>query len=205
MQVMMHVTKQSLRSAPPCQSGRLCVDIPATHEATLAVWTQMPSTAYPLVPALTVAMSYHPDYTFRFSSPLAPTNFSRMLMLDDRASSEKTSGRRAWAEKTSCSPQSHDHDDETRLSVDGRNPRPESLVVAAHGRDEYCWHVTSKHNHLLSTSHGIARCFRTRETWLSTRRCNCTDQPQPLFQEYSKHQQQLHVLLPTSPQLQLCH
>ena len=48
------------------------------------------------------------------------------------------------------SPQNHDHDDEMRLSTsskayfisassaDGRNPRPESLVICAHGRDEDC-------------------------------------------------------------------
>ena len=37
-----------------------------------------------------------------------------------------------------------------------------------------------KHKHLLSASHGVARCLRTREARLSPRRCNCTVQPQPL-------------------------
>ena len=160
----------------------------------------MLSTAYPLVPALTVAVSYHTDFLFRFS-----------FMLDDRASSEKNIGASSMGrEDIVLSPQRNDHD-ETRLSTsskayfinsstaDGRNPRPESLVIAAHGRDEDFWHVTSKHKHLLSTSHGIARCFRTREASIRTRRCECTDQPQPLCDKhvYSRHQSQLHVLLPT--------
>ena len=36
MQIMMHVTEQSLRSAALCQSGPgLCVEIPATHKCPL--------------------------------------------------------------------------------------------------------------------------------------------------------------------------
>ena len=66
----------------------------------------MPATQkWPLIGsslALAVKMSYHTDCTSRLTSSLALTNFSGVLMLSDRASSEKTSGRRAWAEKTSC-------------------------------------------------------------------------------------------------------
>ena len=178
-----NVTRQSLRSAALCQSGpRLCVDIPATHKwPSIGNPRSVDANAFDSVStgpslALTVAMSYHTDYTFRFSSSLALTNFSGVLMLDDRASSEKTSGASNMGnEDIVLSPQSHNHDNETRLSTsskayiinsssaDGRNPRPESLVIAAHGRDDDRWHVTSKHKHLHSTSHGIARCLRTRK------------------------------------------
>ena len=92
-----------------------------------------------------------------------------------------------WAEKTSCSPlratttmmrRACQHlqkrtSSTDSSSADGRNP------IGAHGRDEDCWHVTSKLKRLLSASHGIARCLRPRETSLCTRRGNCTDQPQP--------------------------
>ena len=121
--------------------------------------------------ALTITRS-HTDYTFRFSSSLTLTNFSCVLMLDDRASSEKDIGASSMGrEDVVLSPHSHDHDNETRLSIsakayfintssaDRRNPPPESFVICAHGRDEDCWHVTSKHKHLLSTSRGIARCL----------------------------------------------
>ena len=106
----MFVTRQSLRSAALCQDGPgLCVDIPATHKWPVignprsvdAKTFDSVSTGSSL--ALTVAMSYHTNCTCRLTSSLALTNFSGVLVLGDRASSEKTSGRRAWAEKTSCS------------------------------------------------------------------------------------------------------
>ena len=138
------LTRQSLRSAALCQNGPgLCVDIPATHKWPLVGNRRsVNANAFDSVSigsslALTVALSYHTDDTFRLTSSLALTNFTSVLMLDDRAFSEKASMRRAWAEKTSCSPlrattmmsTSSEAYFTNSSSADGRNPRPEALVM----------------------------------------------------------------------------
>ena len=140
MQILMYVTRQSLRSAALRWNGPLlCVDIPATHKwPSISNPRNVDANAFDNVStgsslALTLAMSYHTDCTFRPTLSLALTNFSGVLMFDDRASSEKTSVRREWAEKTfllrdrrlSTSSKAHFIN---ASSADGRNPRPGSLV-----------------------------------------------------------------------------
>ena len=190
----------------------LCVDIFATHKWPLignprsvdANAFDSVSTGSSL--ALTLAVSYHIDCTFRFSSSLTLTNFSCVLMLDDRASSEKTSGRRAWAEKTSCSPlraMTMMMRRACQLLQKRTSSVPRQPTSAILDRSRLL-SVRTAEMKIADTSPPNSTVFFLRHT-NSTRWCS--DQPQPLcsFQGYSRHQKQLRLLPPTSPQLQLCH
>ena len=88
----------------------------------------------------------------------------------------------------------------------GRNLRPESLVIGAHGRDEDCLHLQTRASsfhvtrdcQLSLNSRGVALHTEVQLHWstattLRLPRCN------------SWHQWQLHGLPLTSPQLQLFH
>ena len=135
MQILMYVTRQSLRSAALRRNGpRLCVDIPATHKwPSISNPRNVDANAFDNVStgsslALTLAMSYHTDCTFRPTLSLALTNFSGVLMFDDRASSEKTSVRRAVG-REDISPQRQAPVDFFKKRTSSMPPQPTGAIL----------------------------------------------------------------------------
>ena len=140
-------------------------------------------------------------------------------MLHDRASSEKTSGRRARQRRhraslfratTMMMRRACRHLQESTSSI----PRQPTGAILDLSR---LVSLRTAEMKIVGTSPPNTSIFFPRHTglpdvselasWLSTRRCNCTDQPQPLcdFQVCSRHQYQINLLPPTSLQLQLIH